>query len=440
MVTIKNAPRGSKSGPIEDFEDYPKEHWIDLREYRDVFMWTEDVLEEQLRITLRKLGYKKIAKGDMYLYAPGKDACLCIAHLDTVHEGSGKWVERRKKAPPRIWIDQDEGFAYSPDGIGGDDRNGVVAILEFLRRGLRPSILFTKGEETGCIGAKAFCRDYSGTFKNPKGPVKEGFELYRSAANGIIQVDRAGERHAVYYSCDGKNPGWETLVEKHGFPKEIGSSSDVRYVAETLEICGVNFASGYYENHTLKEYVDIAELSWTISHAESMMRELIKLTPFKWKPTSWNSGVGDSSYLGYPAPYYGKTYGTPVHKPTQSEPTTDSPKTAPTRGEVHPRHTPCTHGPFVPTDKARVDILHNRSGWCGHFCDCCFGPLFGVEKRRALSSYDLYLCTSCLASYLGPKTTGPSDGPGNNGGGGQETGTAAEGKALAIVPIPAIYA
>ena len=57
-----------------------------------------------------------------------------------------------------IFHDKENGVYWSPDGLGADDRAGVIMILSILRKTkLRPNILFTTDEETNATGALSVC-------------------------------------------------------------------------------------------------------------------------------------------------------------------------------------------------------------------------------------------------------------------------------------------
>ena len=74
---------------------------------------------------------------------------MLVAHLDTVHEESVR----------DICTTADGNILMSPQGIGGDDRCGVFALVKIYKSAqLKPWLLFMCDEEVGGIGAKAFCR------------------------------------------------------------------------------------------------------------------------------------------------------------------------------------------------------------------------------------------------------------------------------------------
>ncbi len=208
-------------------------------------------LEEILRLSQKKLfkrlckkfkGKILINKGNFILVygeAPG----MLVAHLDTVHEEKVRDICKTA----------DGNILMSPQGIGGDDRCGVFALVKAYQSAkVKPWLLFTCDEEIGGLGAKKFCRAH----KQKQLP-KELDDLKL-----IIEVDRRGAEDAVYYSCD--NPDFETYITSKGFKTAHGSFSDISVIAPELDVAAVNLSSGYYNAHTLHEYINRSELERTI--------------------------------------------------------------------------------------------------------------------------------------------------------------------------------
>ena len=173
---------------------------------------------------------------------------MLVAHLDTVH----------KLLPKNIWFSEDNTRIKADEGIGGDDRCGVYAILHILNRLEKdkiPSVLFTTDEEIGGIGVGVFCKK----FKNKK-----------LGVNAFIEIDRANAIDVVCYSDDNYE-----LVEKFeemGYKYNYGSYTDIVDLMETFDISGVNLSSGYYNAHTLNEYVDLKDLMWTIENVITFIK------------------------------------------------------------------------------------------------------------------------------------------------------------------------
>ncbi|MBQ3451584.1 MAG: hypothetical protein IJG32_04910, partial [Selenomonadaceae bacterium] len=109
------------------------------------------ILEDFLRPTQKQLfkrlckhfkGKTLISKGN-FILVYGQAPIMLVAHLDTVHE----------KPVHDICISADGNILMSPQGIGGDDRCGVFALVKIFHAAqIKPWLLFTTDEEIGGIG------------------------------------------------------------------------------------------------------------------------------------------------------------------------------------------------------------------------------------------------------------------------------------------------
>ena len=183
--------------------------------------------------------YRSVTVGDGYVFAKGDFPVLLVAHLDTVH-----------KTTPKSFVYSLNGDVISsPQGIGGDDRNGVFSVLEVSKR-YNCSVLFCEQEEVGGIGADKFTDT----------------ELAKSLEfNYIIEFDRKGSNDAVFYDCD--NPEFTEFITKNFYKEAFGSFSDICTLAPYFGCAAVNLSCGYYKAHTLDEYVVVSEMINSINAA-----------------------------------------------------------------------------------------------------------------------------------------------------------------------------
>lgn len=185
------------------------------------------------------------ADASSYIYVKGSEPFMVVAHLDTVHktlctEINYKFYKKDSRTITSL---------SSPQGIGGDDRCGVILILSLLNStNLRPSILFTCGEEIGGYGARAFTKQ-----------VKE------LSLNFIVEFDRKGNTDVVRYSDDSLE--LTKALESFGFKLSWGSFSDISILAPHYGISAVNLSSGYYNAHTTNEYVIVEEMEDILNKA-----------------------------------------------------------------------------------------------------------------------------------------------------------------------------
>lgn len=197
--------------------------------------------------------YKK--KG--FILIEGDAPVMLIAHLDTVHKERVKFVCKS----------DDDNILMSPQGIGGDDRCGVYALLsiyESAKTGQKPWLLFTCDEEIGGLGADNFCLWHE---ENMLPPALQSLKM-------LIEIDRKGSKDAVYYDCDNKD--FEDYVTSKGFVTQYGTFSDISYIAPELGVAAVNLSSGYYNAHTKYEFINRKHLNATIDKVKEMIADATK--------------------------------------------------------------------------------------------------------------------------------------------------------------------
>lgn len=218
---------------------------------------------------------KKIKRHNKYLYVKGDLPVCLVAHLDTVHF----------KDPVDFLFDPVLHNLFSPTGIGGDDRCGVYIILELLKRGIRPSIIFCCDEEIGAIGAFEFTKVYSSI----------------SNVNWFLEFDRRGRNDVVCY--DDGNDELTKVFEEFGFKSAWGSFSDISELAPAYGISAVNISSGYYNAHTPNEYINLDDLDWIIDTSEKVLKSDYVYRKYTYKPsTRYLNYTKTNDYSSY-APY-----------------------------------------------------------------------------------------------------------------------------------------
>ena len=207
-------------------------------------------LHRQLVFALRDCGYgaNDLIITRQYIMAAGDLPVCLIAHLDTV-------FDKDRCKDKEIYVDHEHQIMWSPQGLGTDDRAGVFAILKLLKMGYKPYIIFTQGEEEGCLGAKALVHRF------PKSPWKK--------LKYILQLDRRGEQDCVFYNCD--NPDFTEYVESFGFITDWGSFSDISEIAPAWGLAAANLSVGYWDEHTYCERVALSWLEQTIEKVKKML-------------------------------------------------------------------------------------------------------------------------------------------------------------------------
>jgi hypothetical protein len=214
---------------------------------KDLKKYTAKCLEET---------HSNIVKGDGYVYAEGEFPVLLVAHLDTVH----------KNLPTKI-IDID-GKLSSPNGIGGDDRCGIYMILQIVKQ-INCSVVFCEDEEIGCVGADKFI-------------ATELAESLKGKFNYIVEFDRKNANDAVFYDCDNKE--FEDFITKDYFKTANGIYSDISEIAPFLGAAAVNLSCGYYNAHTVNEYVVWDEMQKSIGKAMKILNRTTETDVFEYIP------------------------------------------------------------------------------------------------------------------------------------------------------------
>lgn len=210
---------------------------------------------------LKAKEYTNIKKHKDFILAEGKNPICLIAHMDTVFN-----VPQKKE---NFLYDSEQKILWGVGGSGFDDRAGIYAIIELLERGWRPHILFTNGEEIGGIGANEVVTKYT---KFP----------FKTKCKALIELDRANEKDAVYYSCD--NEEFEKYIESFGFEYDYGTFTDISIIAPQWKIAAVNLSVGYMMEHSSNEILHIDWLDATIDKVEKILKHSDTMKQYRYVP------------------------------------------------------------------------------------------------------------------------------------------------------------
>ena len=220
--------------------EYPykgRKNETDFPEFIQICKLSAKKLKQYLCGEMKKIyGKDNTVIGDGYIYCRGDVPVLLTAHMDTVHK---KLVTDFYED---IQTDKNGKVTHtisSPQGIGGDDRCGIYAILKVIESGYLPYVLFCEEEEVGGIGSGKFCK------------TKYITEL--SNMKFLIELDRANSNDLVFYS--NANQDWINWVEDEtNWIKSWGTFSDISHLSPACEVSSVNLSCGYYKAHTVYEY------------------------------------------------------------------------------------------------------------------------------------------------------------------------------------------
>lgn len=240
----------------------------------------------------------KYKKGQyLYIEYNAKKPTL-VAHLDTVttnHETIAptekevlwkKTATQRKEKTFDGWTGeqissevrtfQSSIISLAPDAnpelgcLGGDDRAGVAVILEVIKNltdAEMPNIMFTYGEERGCIGANQFVQDQP-EHTNPF----------------MLEFDRAGD-DVVFYDTEAKE--FQNLIVKaFDSEKGTGSTSDIRVFQKHFKINSANIGIGYKYQHSRNEIIDMHQMHKVVALAVKLLKDnaaLEEISNVKWE-------------------------------------------------------------------------------------------------------------------------------------------------------------
>ena len=207
-------------------------------------------------------GIENVFNQEKYLLACGETDVMLVAHLDTVF----------KEVPNLIIFDAQKNIMTSPQGLGADDRAGVISILSIIESGHKPYILFTNDEEIGCIGARDFAND-----------IEDFIELRNklSEIKYMIELDRTGKDDAVFYDCG--NIEFQNYILSFGFKHDFGSFTDITEISPVLDIASVNLSCGYYNAHSKNEYLKLNEMQATIDKVINILNDSENVPQFKFE-------------------------------------------------------------------------------------------------------------------------------------------------------------
>lgn len=220
--------------------------------------------------------YPNMVEAKEYIFAEGDIPIALVAHMDTVFEND--------IGDKELFYDKDKNVMFSPQGAGFDDKAGIMAIIQIVRSGLRPHVIFTTDEECGAFGAEALAK----------------LSCPFSDLRYIIQLDRRGSDDCVFYDCN--NIQFENYVESFGFIWNYGSFSDISVLCPAWGVAGVNLSIGYRDEHTRGEVLFVGQFLNTVSKVKKMLTTEMP-QQFEYIPNVY------SKYNLFFDKWYGKTGG-----------------------------------------------------------------------------------------------------------------------------------
>lgn len=205
-------------------------------------------------------GKYEVIKDVKYTFFKLRGSCknnvMLSSHIDTVH------IDMPKEIIEEEFIDGIH--ISSPQGIGGDDRAGVYAVLKVIERlskfeYLFPKyLLFTNFEEVGLFGSKKFVKDYK-----DKIDVKH---IYEFDKNGSSVVFPKGMR----------NNQFKDYILKYFAYGGTGYPCDIDELMLGFNAAAVNIGVGYENWHKLYEHINIDTLNNQILRTTISLIKILK--------------------------------------------------------------------------------------------------------------------------------------------------------------------
>ena len=191
--------------------------------------------------------------------------CVC-AHIDTVFNEHIELIEANKR---KVIKQHDRMLmAFHPDtdertGLGGDDLAGVFICLQQMEKFDSLKAAFFVEEEFGAIGSTncdPLFFDNVGYVLQFDGPTDN---WYTETLNGVNIFNDAFDKEV------------KPILEKYGVDNYSADPyTDVLPLTEKFDFACANLPTGYYNWHTVNEYVNIDHVSKGIKIGEEFINKL----------------------------------------------------------------------------------------------------------------------------------------------------------------------
>ena len=155
--------------------------------------------------------------------------------------------------------------------------------LSAILKELDCPVVFCEDEEVGGVGSNKFTKT-------------DIIRDLEKRINYVIDLDRKGNKDAVYYDLD--NPDFEAFVEKEFWKGAYGSFTDICNICPELGVAGVNLSCGYYKQHTKEEYVVLTEMETAIEETKKLIQRTTEDDVFEYieYKNPWGHYYGDFGY------------------------------------------------------------------------------------------------------------------------------------------------
>lgn len=168
---------------------------------------------------------------------------MFCCHIDTVHDIPTKYKIQKHILNDNIYYTSDY-------GIGGDDKCGVYICLELLKNLDSVQVCFLSREEIGCVGSY-------------------NIDINTDNISMFISIDRKGNRDLIteyIYSRLSSECLNEVLniTNQYEYKQTSGLITDSFILQQRYNISAINLSCGYYNPHTLDEYVNYNDIMYCL--------------------------------------------------------------------------------------------------------------------------------------------------------------------------------
>jgi tripeptide aminopeptidase len=202
--------------------------------------------------------------GNVYATKGKADYFPCVvAHIDTVHPVTEFSVVEDNYMLSAVKPDG------SPTGIGGDNKAGVFVCLELFERFDNIKAAFFVSEEVGCLGSYlsdpkffenvGYAIQFDAPFNNWVSHYSDGVKLFSTADEFFKKLD------PIFETC---LP--EYTIDKLGYHPY----TDVSALKSLYDFSCLNYSVGYYNMHSIHEYVSINDVDLCLNTAVKIIKSL----------------------------------------------------------------------------------------------------------------------------------------------------------------------
>jgi putative aminopeptidase FrvX len=226
----------------------------------------EDLMREYIIDTLNKSGIANYTDkyGNVYATKGNTDYYPCVvAHIDTVHRLE-EFNVREDNYILTAWNNDNK-----QTGIGGDDKAGVFVCLELLEHFDTIKAAFFVSEEVGCLGSYlsdpeffqnvGYAIQFDAPFNNWVSHYSDGVKLFSVDSEFFEKI----------------HPVFENNLPGYGI-KTLGNHpyTDVSALKSLYDFSCVNYSVGYYNMHSIYEYVSIFDVELCLDTAKKLIESL----------------------------------------------------------------------------------------------------------------------------------------------------------------------